>query len=90
MDPMPWGYRTSARRATLPTPLGLKLQYLDLLLIDLTPLVTINHVLTSDRAYVCPCFYQRLAFARLSAHSRYRAVESEAGVEAEAGASLAR
>ena len=30
-------------------------------------------MLTSDRAYVCPCFYQRLAFARLSAHSRYRA-----------------
>ena len=30
-------------------------------------------VLTSDRAYTCPCCYQSLAFARLSAHSRYRA-----------------
>ena len=30
-------------------------------------------MLTSDRAYVCPCFDQRLASARLSAHSRYRA-----------------
>ena len=53
-------------------------------------------MLTSDRADVCPWFYQRLAFARLSAHSRYRAVESEAGVqseagvESEAGASFAR
>ena len=37
-------------------------------------------MLTSDRAYACPCFYQSLASARLSAHSRYRASESEAGV----------
>ena len=42
-------------------------------------------MLTSDRAYDCPCFYQRLASARLSAPSRYRASESEAGVESEAG-----
>ena len=33
----------------------------------------LNLVLTFARAYDCPCFYQRLAFARLSAHSRYRA-----------------
>ena len=40
-------------------------------------------VLTCARAYDCPCFYQRLASARLSAPSRYRASESEAGAESE-------
>ena len=39
-----------------------------------TPLVAINPVPTSDRAYGCECVLPRdSCIARLSAHSRYRA-----------------
>ena len=47
--PMPCTYRTLAGAGTLRTPLGLKLEYLDLLLVN-TP--ASRH---KSRAYFCPC-----------------------------------
>ena len=72
MVPMPCMKPASARGATFKSRWELSLRTLRFIISQPTPLVTINLVLTSDRAYVCSCFCQETSFLR--AFRRIRAI----------------